>query len=763
LRQAIATIQAVLKILEPNATLRPILLNNLGCCLDDLAKHGKAAKRINAAIDAFREALSLTRADSPDWIVRSLNLAVSLNSLYRLTGDSIPLRESIAIGRALRAETSPATRQGVMVRGNLGSQLAEYANYMQEVSLIEEARAVTYEAIKAIDPDDSSYSVVTGTWGRILHVHSTLADHPSLVAEATAAYRQACQSGIDIAPEHVIRKGNSWGELAMEHGNWPEAAEAYGLAAKAQGLLYTTQLLPEDRYHWLGLAPKLHTNLAYAHARLGDFKQAVSAVESGHAREFGLAMERDRADLTTLESTRPELVARFESCRGALRAWQLSLEHPDMRAGGLDRSDGIHAIMAELRAITADIRAVPGYRRFLEWSDWDDVEAAVTPGSSLVYVLDTARGGLALVVSRQSAQSELSIAPHWLEKLTSAWLEGLLAGVPKRDGGESGQAYWTTVLERFGAALWDVGLGPLLATLASAQAEPLAVVPLGSLLALPLHLAWTELDDRRRYLLDTACLRIVPSARILHLTRAIAQSTDTRRLLVVQDPQPTTQKPLQSARAEAQSISVWYPQVTLLANAEATHAAVMTALAHADIAHFSCHGLADWDDTEKVGLVLAHDTFFYMHDLYSLRLQGARLAVLSACETGIVHPDLPNEVVMFALSFIYAGFAGAVASLWTVPGLSTAMLMERFYRFWHEDHLTPAEALRQAQLWMRDTAWTEKQTYYAGQIGRLEAEGDRYQAAIQALRSFSNALSLRRNELASESPYFWGGFQLIGV
>ena len=62
----------------------------------------------------------------------------------------------------------------------------------------------------------------------------------------------------------------------------------------------------------------------------------------------------------------------------------------------------------------------------------------------------------------------------------------------------------------------------------------------------------------------------------------------------------------------------------------------------------------------------------------------ARLATLSACETGIVGTDLPDEVVMLPSALLEAGYAGVAASLWSVADFSTAMLMVRFYQCWRQ-------------------------------------------------------------------------------
>jgi CHAT domain-containing protein len=57
---------------------------------------------------------------------------------------------------------------------------------------------------------------------------------------------------------------------------------------------------------------------------------------------------------------------------------------------------------------------------------------------------------------------------------------------------------------------------------------------------------------------------------------------------------------------------------------------------------------------------------------------------------------LPNAVLQ-------AGFGGVVASLWSVADISSAMLMEHFYRCWREDKLPPAHPLGAAQRWLRAT------------------------------------------------------------
>jgi len=85
----------------------------------------------------------------------------------------------------------------------------------------------------------------------------------------------------------------------------------------------------------------------------------------------------------------------------------------------------------------------------------------------------------------------------------------------------------------------------------------------------------------------------------------------------------------------------------------------------------------------------------------------SRLTFLASCETGAMGAELPEEMVGLAAGFLQAGTAAVVAPLWTVYEASTADLTVHFFRFWKQEGLPPAEALRHAQLALRHSeAWS---------------------------------------------------------
>ncbi len=132
------------------------------------------------------------------------------------------------------------------------------------------------------------------------------------------------------------------------------------------------------------------------------------------------------------------------------------------------------------------------------------------------------------------------------------------------------------------------------------------------------------------------------------------------------------------------------------------------------IVHFATHGLLHARHPELSGIVLSlfdpqgrsRHGFLWAHEIYNLDL-NADLVVLSACETALGREVRGEGLLGLTRGFMYAGAARVVVSLWRVSDRSTAELMTRFYRAMLHQGLSPAAALREAQLSMaRDPRWS---------------------------------------------------------
>ena len=277
---------------------------------------------------------------------------------------------------------------------------------------------------------------------------------------------------------------------------------------------------------------------------------------------------------------------------------------------------------------------------------------------------------------------------------------------------------WHGALDALTACLWTAAIGPVIKALDGA--ETAVLIPVGQLVMLPLHAAWTTdttLPAGRRYALDDVCLSYAPNAVSLSAAAGVAASAGADSLLLVEEPRPSTREPLPFARAEAPAVADPFTHIKALKHENATVSAVLGALDGHNVQHFTCHAIADLASPLDSALILAGDEPLTLREILEQHpgrpgRAALRLAVLAACETQVPGRQLPDEVISLPAGLIQAGAAGVIASQWAVSGLATAMLMTRFYHCWKHDQLPPAAALRAAQRWLRDTTNREKADYF---------------------------------------------------
>jgi CHAT domain-containing protein/tetratricopeptide (TPR) repeat protein len=123
------------------------------------------------------------------------------------------------------------------------------------------------------------------------------------------------------------------------------------------------------------------------------------------------------------------------------------------------------------------------------------------------------------------------------------------------------------------------------------------------------------------------------------------------------------------------------------------------------VVHFATHGLLDTEHPELSGLVFSlvdragrpQDGFLRLHDIYNMHLP-VEVVVLSACQTGLGREIQGEGLMGLTRGFMYAGAERVVASMWQVDDVATSELMKRFYHGMFKAGMTPAAALRAAQV-----------------------------------------------------------------
>jgi CHAT domain-containing protein/tetratricopeptide (TPR) repeat protein len=105
-----------------------------------------------------------------------------------------------------------------------------------------------------------------------------------------------------------------------------------------------------------------------------------------------------------------------------------------------------------------------------------------------------------------------------------------------------------------------------------------------------------------------------------------------------------------------------------------------------DLLHLALHGYGDDRNANmsylsfpNSGTDNANDGRLYAYELYSLNL-NARLAVLSACETGLGRAIKGEGMFSMANAFAYSGCPNVIMSLWKVNDHTTAEIFSQFYQ-----------------------------------------------------------------------------------
>ncbi len=136
-----------------------------------------------------------------------------------------------------------------------------------------------------------------------------------------------------------------------------------------------------------------------------------------------------------------------------------------------------------------------------------------------------------------------------------------------------------------------------------------------------------------------------------------------------------------------------------------------------DYLHFATHGIMDENNPQLSRLFFTsqeqEDGLLYAGEIYNLTM-NARLAVLSACQTGLGKFSKGEGVMGLSRALLYAGVKNSIVSFWSVADESTTQLMTDFYTF-HlgESKLNFSHALQQAKLKMAGSERFASPYYWA--------------------------------------------------
>ncbi len=259
-----------------------------------------------------------------------------------------------------------------------------------------------------------------------------------------------------------------------------------------------------------------------------------------------------------------------------------------------------------------------------------------------------------------------------------------------------------------GAKLHDVLIKPL----GLATDKGLVIIPHDALHHLPFQALW----NGERFLIQSHAVSYAPSldslAHIVRTRDAIRQM----KIVAFGNPDLGNESfALPGAEREVNSIKAAYPDTLAFLRGDATKSRfVAEAPRHATV-HIAAHAEFDALDPLYSRVRLAPesglDGAVEAHEIYKLNFTGTSLVTLSACESGMSRITKGDEIWGFTRSFLSAGAATLVLSLWPVADESTEKIMTTFYS--EMRGTSPREAMRKAQIAVREDPRFEHPFFWA--------------------------------------------------
>jgi CHAT domain-containing protein/tetratricopeptide (TPR) repeat protein len=760
--------------------------------------HGERADNLEKAIAAYKESLTVrTRTSFPEqWAFTQNNLASAYTAAY-----AYPIRGNRAdnLEKAIQGANAALTvltreafpEQWGVVQRNLAEAYTFRIRGVRAENL-EEAIAASERALTIFKRDTfpEQWAATQNDLGNVYRERIAGARADNL-ERAINAYQAALTVYLrETSPREHLRTARAFGETLLLKRDWHSAAAVYASAREAFLQLFGLGLDEAAVHDLLLLAGPLFADAAYAAVEMGDLEAATSLLNEGKARLLAVALRQQSLDLSQEKQERRAML------KAEIHEWSRAAE----TSKGIEHADALQHLGALQDEFSGLLREAFG-KDAAAGVTMESVRQVIPEGGAIVVPIITEAGGKMLIIV--AGRDRPSITVLDLPNLTGKRLDKLLRGDDKDGAGDSwlgayGIQYlprqeqtarineWRAAIEGIGGNIWTLFAGPLDAELQRLGMKPgsrLIWLPAGGLGLLPLGLAQEPPSGRR--FVDIFEIAYAPSLEALgSASRQLAQAPMASLAAVVNPTGNIPELNLRFTEIEGALVASHFASnlATRLDKSDATPEAVLAALKGKSYWHFSSHGVFNWNDARQAGLLMKDGAPLTVGVLLEEGDLGRpRLIVMSACESGLFDTNRsPDEFVGLPATFMRLGAAGVLSTLWQVDDLATALLVAKFYDLHLDQKLTPAAALRQAQVWLRGASKADLIAFGQDAASRakldpskltdLEASLKSRRRSVRSRGAFWNMLqglpaNVRRQFQSHPfaHPYYWGGFVYSGV
>lgn len=701
-----------------------------------ISKEG--AEDLENALNDYRQALEVfTPNDVPEWIHAAQNLA-----------------------------------KAYILRGNGGSK-----------NNLKKALKLSLQILHVITKDSMPFEwAITQSILATIYVELSK-NQEDLITKILEHYYQALEVyTLEQFPHNYQLTYQKIGHLHFSRQNWQEAKKAFLCACDANCFLLKTLSTDTRRDFIVKQTVQLYSELAYCLIKLEEPEESLRLLEQGKTRVLTQFLSSNEFEGTKLSMQQRITVKELQN---KIHTIEEKLEFPvkirTFRAKNyLQQIEILAHTRSELRQTIDSIQHQhPNFMR--TEIDLDEIFAIIPEHGAIVAPLITAQGSIVFVVPHY-AETITNENVIWLDDFTDETLNKLLGGSDEEPGWLSGyfkyrehlnkrvetetvDTIWQTKIHKFTAQLWDVFMRAVHHKLSAFNVEQHAsilLMPQNRLGCLPLHAAWRDVDGVERTFLDDYQVSYVASAYTHNVSqrRLQKQQRQERSLFTIYN------SDLTYAQIESELIANFFDSKEILVGDKTTLLEILKALAKKSYLHFACHGTYNWVHVLLSELKFADQRYLTLADILSkLELTNHRLITLSACETGLTDViRAPDEYIGLPSGFIQAGVPAVISTLWTVDDLSTMLLMERFYQNHLQKGMLIAEALRQAQLWLRGVTAAELGERFSEERKAILGYTRMSATVVSAqYRRFTDKKNFQPQDRPFANPYYWAAFTFNGV
>ncbi|VDB96099.1 unnamed protein product [Peniophora sp. CBMAI 1063] len=673
---------------------------------------------LQAALEAIERSVGLTPPGHPELPLQLCTWAGCYHRRFEELGELEDITRALDLLHQAVDLTPGDDRRLPRLLINVGETLRTRFGRLRDLNDLESAVSYGRRAIDLIQNGDPYKPL----WLRDLAIsHRTRFEHNG----SEESFKAAVECFMDAtnqplgAPYYRFECAEACIRMLRDHSALPDPKSSLLLAFER-----ILDVLPE--LVWLGQSVQrrftesarvgeLVNAAACAAIEAGDTTRAVEWLEEGRGLVWSQVTSM-RTPFDEVTERLPDLALAFQAAHQEL---QLSQSDIDARVGvspkdmvshvqrdlniqmGLSTADKHRQAAIRYENLLKKIREHDGFENFMrpmKLADLQSLPAFPRFNGTLVYInVDEVRchaltltrmGGVKLVSLPQLSQTRA-------HKLRTLWTKHVGLSRAQRRGMVSPAKMIYGTGNLYGlilGRLWMWVVNPILQALGYTEPPPentrmphIVWCPTGPLTQVPLHAAGIyDGSASGQHVYDFVVSSYTTSLSTLlrcYEEKDSIEPCPSTLLVSMSDTPRKGLSPLPHVRAETARLRTFLPghAQTVLENEEATVEAVSNILSEHAWVHLACHGSQNLKNPTASAFEL-YDSGLTLSALMGKASTNAELAFLSACETAVGDPSIPEESAHLAAGMLVIGFRGVVATMWSIWDQDGPVIVEAYYK-----------------------------------------------------------------------------------